>query len=73
YIVAQLGAWQTGTRHAHLPDCMQQIASKLAPQDVGAVSAWLAAQTMPNPATAVNARDLPHFTLPLNCGSVPQP
>ncbi|MFX8731522.1 hypothetical protein ABTM48_20075, partial [Acinetobacter baumannii] len=47
YLIAQLGAWQTGTRKAHGPDCMQQIARRLNPQDIAAVSTWLAAQTIP--------------------------
>ena len=71
YIVAQLGAWQTGSRHAVAPDCMQQIASKLTAQDVGAVSAWLAAQPIPSPAVAPHAHDIPQFKLPMSCGSVP--
>lgn len=76
YIVAQLGAWQTGSRHALAPDCMQQIALKLQPQDIGAVSAWLAAQTMPANALAISAKELANgvanFSLPLTCGSVPK-
>jgi cytochrome c553 len=72
YIVAQLGAWQTGTRHAVAPDCMQQIAIKLKPQDIGAVSAWLSSQNMPVNPQAVNAADIPQFKLPLACGSVPK-
>ena len=57
YIVAQLGAWQTGSRHAQAPDCMQQIAKQILPQDIAAVSAWLAAQTMPVDPIAVSARE----------------
>ena len=72
YVVAQLGAWQTGSRHARAPDCMAQIAVRLAPQDIFAVSAWLAAQNMPSNAVAVHASELPAFTLPIACGSVPQ-
>ena len=71
YIVAQLGAWQTASRHAQVPDCMRQIALKLAPQDVGAVSAWLAAQAMPANPVAVNAQDIAGFRPPVDCGSVP--
>jgi cytochrome c553 len=72
YIVAQLGAWQTGSRHAAAPDCMQKISLKLQPQDIGAVSAWLAAQQMPANAQAMMAKDIPHFKLPVSCGSVPE-
>ncbi|QJQ07122.1 c-type cytochrome [Undibacterium piscinae] len=72
YLVAQLGAWQTGSRHAAAPDCMQQIALKLQPQDIGAVSAWLAVQHTPAYVAPVSAAQLPHFKLPLSCGSVPE-
>lgn len=72
YIVAQLGAWQTGSRHANAPDCMEQLARQLQPQDVYAVSAWLAAQQMPANAMAIEAKDMPDVKLPLDCGSVPQ-
>jgi cytochrome c553 len=72
YLVAQLGAWQTGSRHAAAPDCMQQIALKLQPQDIGAVSAWLAVQHTPAYVAPVSAAQLSHFKLPLSCGSVPE-
>ena len=44
YLAAQLGAWQTGLRHAHMPDCMGRIAKVLTPSDIDAVSSWLASQ-----------------------------
>ncbi len=47
YLNAQLGAWKTGQRRAHAPDCMAQIARQLAPEDLSAVTAWLAAQPLP--------------------------
>lgn len=72
YIVAQLGAWQTASRHAYAPDCMQQIARKLGPQDIYAVSAWLAAQNMPANPLAIDVKDISNFKMPLSCGSVPQ-
>ncbi|MBC7945130.1 MAG: c-type cytochrome [Burkholderiales bacterium] len=68
YIVAQLGAWKTGQRHAARPDCMAQIANRLSPQDVSAVSAYLTTQRAtanPMPALARSAK------LPLDCGVVP--
>jgi cytochrome c553 len=65
YLNAQLGAWRTGTRRAHAPDCMATIARRLAVEDVSAVSAWLAAQPVPSPAKAVSA---PAAPLPLECG-----
>lgn len=68
YLIGQLGAWQTGLRKAHAPDCMAQVAQRLAATDIAAVAAWLAAQPLPadtHPATA-NATAQP---LPLRCGS----
>ena len=70
YIMAQLGAWQVGTRHAAAPDCMAKIASRLKGRDVEAVAAWLAAQ--PTPADTRPAAE-PIDAPPMTCGSVPQP
>ena len=67
YLNAQLGAWRTGSRHALPPDCMAEVAKKLAPSDISALSQWLAAQTVPpgaKPAAALPA------ALPLPCGGV---
>lgn len=47
YVVAQLGAWRTGSRKAGAPDCMAQVARRLSPEDIHAVSQWLAAQPVP--------------------------
>ena len=44
YVVAQIGAWRTGSRHADTPDCMAQVARRLSNDDIHAVSQWLAAQ-----------------------------
>ncbi|HUA80137.1 MAG TPA: cytochrome c4 [Dyella sp.] len=65
YISSQLGSWRTGTRASAAPDCMAEIANRLAPADITAVSAWLASQevpqeTHPQPADAINP--------PLRCG-----
>lgn len=68
YINAQFGAWRAGTRRALAPDCMGQIAARLSPEDISAVSAWLA--TRPIPAATVPASTLPG-KLPIACGSVP--
>ena len=67
YLNAQLGAWQTGQRRAQAPDCMGQVAQKLTPAEVSAISAWLAAQ--PVPAGGAPAAALPE-PLPLRCGGV---
>jgi cytochrome c553 len=67
YINAQLGAWRNGQRRAMAPDCMAEVARSLAPEEIGAVSAWLAAQPVPPHAAA--AID-PDARLPLPCGGV---
>jgi cytochrome c553 len=68
YLNAQLGAWRTGNRHAIAPDCMADIAQRLAPADTSAVSQWLAAQPVPVGAKPADALPAP---LPMSCGSVP--
>ncbi len=70
YLNAQLGAWRTGKRHAPGPDCMAQIAQRLAPQDISALSQYLAAQ--PVPAAAKPATALPS-PMPLECGGTDVP
>lgn len=67
YLNSQLGAWKTGQRRAHAPDCMADIAKQLTPDDVSAVSAWLAAQ--PVAAGGKPARTLP-AAMPARCGGV---
>lgn len=67
YLNSQLGAWKTGQRHAQAPDCMAEVAQKLTPDDVSAISAWLSAQ--PVPGGGHPAVDLP-APLPLRCGGV---
>ncbi|WP_395006701.1 c-type cytochrome [Undibacterium sp.] len=68
YLVAQLGAWKTGSRHAASPDCMQTVAQQLDANDIAAVSAWLAVQTMPADTKA--ATPTKDFNLPIACGSL---
>lgn len=67
YLVAQLGAWQVGTRKAAAPDCMHTVAAKLSAADIGAVSTWLAAQIVPADALPAQAAD---DVSPLRCGSI---
>ena len=69
YLNAQLGAWRTGNRHASPPDCMAQVAKLLKPDDISALSQWLAA--LPVPAGAKSATSLP-AALPMRCGGVPE-
>jgi cytochrome c553 len=66
YVAAQLNAWRQGLRHARAPDCMAEIAQRLAPEDLDAVSAWLASQAVPVDARAPALRLDP----PLRCGSL---
>lgn len=70
YLNSQLGAWATDQRRAQVPDCMADIARRLTPQDVGAVSAWLAAQ--PVPGYGKPAQRLPD-AMPMRCGGAEGP
>ena len=67
YLNAQFGAWRIGARRTQAPDCMAQIAGRLAADDVAAIAAWLAAQPvpreyMPEPASTA--------ALPIACAGV---
>jgi cytochrome c553 len=70
YMAGQIGAWQTSMRRAHAPDCMAQIAKKLSPEDVNAVSIWLAAQSVPALAKALPSVAALPASMPLPCGGV---
>lgn len=65
YISSQLGSWRTGTRAAAAPDCMASIAKRLSPEDITAVSAWLASR---QPPADVHAQPAGSVTPPLACG-----
>jgi len=67
YLVAQLGAWRAGKRVAQSPDCMAQVAQKLAPEEIGRIASWLAAQPVPADAKAPAAFP---GTVPMACGGV---
>ena len=72
YLNAQLGAWRTGQRRAHAPDCMGTVARQLSPDEVNAAASWLAAQPLPantHPATKLPAL-LPGVQA-IACGSAP--
>lgn len=70
YLIAQLGNWKTGQRHARAPDCMHAVAEALDANEVADVARWLAAQPVPVPA---HAQPLPAGrTLPAECGSQPR-
>lgn len=70
YLAAQLGSWRTGLRHAAAPDCMAQVVQQLTPEDIAAVSAWLASQPVAEPYTPAATGS---FSLPLECGNAPLP
>ena len=70
YLNAQLGAWRNGQRRAIEPDCMAQLARSLAPEEIGAVSAWLAAQPVPSHAQPASDAGAP---LPIPCGGLAPP
>ena len=65
YVSSQLGSWRTGTRASAAPDCMAQIANRLSPDDITAVSAWRA--TQPPPADT-HAQAAGSVHPPLACG-----
>lgn len=69
YLNSQFGAWKNGARKAHAPDCMAQISKQLEPEDIGAVSAWLASQPVPDDMSPAPAGSI---KLPLPCGTAPQ-
>jgi cytochrome c553 len=70
YLNSQLGAWRSGQRRAHAPDCMADIAKRLSPEDLVAVVGWLASQ--PVAANGKPAGALPQ-PAPMACGSAVLP
>ncbi|GAB3773859.1 c-type cytochrome [Ramlibacter monticola] len=88
YLNAQLGAWRTGQRRALAPDCMAEIARRLSPEDLSAVTTFLAAEPLPkdpHPAAAPEPAKAPvkkgrrapppppPEPPPLRCGSAEPP
>lgn len=67
YISAQLGAWHSHTRAAPPPDCMATVAARLDEQDIHAIAAWLASQSLPADPAPMPA-DM--VDPPLECGSL---
>ena len=70
YLSAQLGAWRSGQRRAHAPDCMADVAKRLSPEDLTAVVGWLASQPVPANPKAIAALPQP---APIACGSAALP
>ena len=76
YLNAQLGAWKTGKRRAHAPDCMAEVVQRLSLDDINAASNWLAAQTVPlrsQPVPAAAAGAVKAGVPVPACGSVALP
>ncbi len=67
YVNGQFGAWKNGQRKAAAPDCMAQIAARLSGDDLGAISAYVAAQLPPEHAAPAG---VPETAPPLACGSI---
>ena len=70
YLSAQLGAWRSGQRRAHAPDCMADVANRLTPEDLTAVVGWLASQPLPAHPKPIAALPQP---APIACGSAALP
>ena len=70
YLSSQLGAWRTGQRRAHAPDCMADIAKRLTLDDMSAVAAWLSIQVPPPGSKPVQALPRP---ADIACGSATLP
>lgn len=67
YLNAQFGSWRNKTRNTVAPDCMAEITARLSPEDIPALSAWLASQTVPaESAPAASLAGKP----PMSCGSI---
>lgn len=69
YIGAQIGGWKNGLRRAAAPDCMADVAQKLTPEDIGALSAWLSSRPVVEPYQPDPAGET---ALPAECGSQAQ-
>ena len=67
YLDAQIAAWKNGTRQAKAPDCMARIAKQLSTEDIGAVTAWLSSQVVPDGA---RPQAQPERPPPIECGSM---
>jgi cytochrome c553 len=74
YVNSQLGAWKSGLRRGHAPDCMKAVVERLSLDDINAASSWLAAQPVP---AAGKPAASPPTLLPgataVVCGSAPPP
>ena len=70
YLNAQLGAWKSGQRRAHAPDCMRGVVARLDDGDINAAASWLAAQPVPvNSKPAGQPSELAAGAVAIVCGS----
>lgn len=69
YLRAQLGAWRTGQRKAHAPDCMGDVARRLTPEEIDTTARWLSAQTLP---AGTSPDSTPPPPLRMTCGDAPR-
>lgn len=58
YLNSQLGAWRTGSRQAHAPDCMSKVVKGLSNDDLSAVTHFLARQNLPADTSPVAAQSM---------------
>ena len=72
YLNAQLGAWQTGQRKAHAPDCMAEVVRRIPHEDIIAVSSWLASQRLPADTRPASTLPKPMSDSRWRCGSAPE-
>ncbi|MDR3388723.1 MAG: cytochrome c4 [Rudaea sp.] len=68
YVIAQFGSWREGIRHGAPPDCMHDVAERIAPEDIRAIATWLSQQSNPDGARPAPAGS---FVPPKACGSLP--
>src|SRR5262249_31045238 len=59
YVLEQLGAWRTGRLRSLPPDCMGEVARRLAPEDMTSLATWLASQPVPPDMRPAPASDRP--------------
>ncbi len=64
YMNSQFGSWRNGTLRSIEPDCMGEVARRLAPEDTVALASWLAAQ----PVAPDKKPQSGSAKLPLECG-----
>jgi cytochrome c553 len=70
YVNSQLGAWKSGQRRGHAPDCMKAVVASLSLDDINGVASWLAAQAAPADTRPAPAPSTPNAPA-LACGSAP--